>query len=198
MLVKASFMHDLVIAAIGRLIELNEEEKIFIKTIFKEKSVKKEEFFLREGVVCREVGFIIKGMVRYYINKGGEEKIYGFGKEGDFVCNNESFLSRQPSSKNIQYIEDGVLLMLSYDNLQLFYKKVRGGERFGRLIGEYLFVEALRQITSLYTDSAEERYLNFLQLYPGLQQRIPQYFISSFVGVKPQSLSRIRKRLSIN
>lgn len=198
MLIKVSFMHDLLIAAISRFIKLNEEEKIFLKTIFKEKRVKKEAFFLREGAVCREVGFIIKGMVRYYINKDGEEKIYGFGKEDDFVCNNESFLSKQPSGKNIQYIEDGILLTLSYENLQLFYKKVREGERFGRLIGEYLFVEALRQITSLYTDSAEERYLNFLQQYPGLQQRIPQYYISSFVGVKPQSLSRIRKRLSVN
>lgn len=187
-------MHDLLIAVFSRFIELNEDEKRYLTTLFKEKRVKKNDFFLKEGAVCRHVGFIVKGVVRYYINKDGEEKIYGFGKEGDFICNYESFLSKQPSGKNIRHIEEGVLLTLSYEHLQLFYKNIRGGERFGRLISEHIFVEALRQITSLYTDSAEERYHNFLQVYPDLQQRIPQYCIASYVGVKPQSLSRIRKR----
>ncbi|ANH83647.1 Crp/Fnr family transcriptional regulator [Niabella ginsenosidivorans] len=189
-------MYDLLIATFSRFIKLDDIEKVYLMTIFKEKQVQKNDFFLKEGTVCREVGFIIKGMVRYYINKDGEEKIYGFGKEGDFVCNYESFLSKQPSGKNIRHMEEGVLLTVSYDNLQLFYKNVRQGERFGRLISEHLFVEALGQITSLYTDSAEDRYHNFVQLYPDLQQRIPQYYISSYVGVKPQSLSRIRKRIA--
>jgi CRP-like cAMP-binding protein len=180
----------------GRIVALSEAEKQFVQSVFKEKICRKGEFFLREGQVCKEVGFIKQGLVRYFINNEGEEMIYDFGKEGDFVCNYESFLDRSPSNKNIQFIEDTVLLSISYDNLQLFYREVSGGEKFGRIICEHIFVDAIRKITSLYAHEPAQRYLDFVQSYPDLQQRIPQYYISSFVGVKPQSLSRIRKRLA--
>lgn len=181
---------------LGKIITITELEKHFVQSIFKKKKCSKGDFFLREGQVCKEVGFIQQGIVRYFINNEGEEMIYDFGKEGNFVCNYESFLDHSPSNKNIQYIEDTVLLSVSYDNLQLFYSKVSGGEKFGRIICEQIFVDAIKKITSLYTHPPVQRYLDFVQSYPDLQQRIPQYYISSFVGVKPQSLSRIRKRLA--
>ena len=71
---------------------------------------------------------------------------------------------------------------------------MREGERFGRLIAEALFVDVLRQLTSFYEESPAQRYARFVRTYPDLQQRIPQYYIASYVGVKPQSLSRIRGR----
>jgi hypothetical protein len=115
--------------------------------------------------------------------------------EGYFACNYESFLDHSISSKNIQFIEDGTLLMISHAGLQQFYSDIKGGERFGRLIAERIFVESVKQISSLYTDPPELRYRKFIDTYPDLQQRLPQYHISSYVGVKPQSLSRIRKRI---
>jgi CRP-like cAMP-binding protein len=184
------------IDSMGKIIALSEEEKQFVQSVFKEKNCSKGDFFLREGQVCKEVGFIQQGLVRYFINNDGEEMIYDFGSEGNFVCNYESFLDRSPSNKNIQYVENTVLLSISFDNLQLFYNKVSGGEKFGRIICEHIFVDAIRKITSLYTHQPAQRYLDFVQSYPDLQQRIPQYYVSSFVGVKPQSLSRIRKRLA--
>jgi hypothetical protein len=84
---------------------------------------------------------------------------------------------------------------VSFDGIQQFYKKVTQGERFGRLAIEAVFVSIVAQIAALHTDPPETRYRNFLLNYPGIVQRIPQYYIASYVGVKPQSLSRIRKRL---
>lgn len=189
-------MYDNLIGTIERIIRLDTVEKKFLTGIFSERNYSRGDFFLKEGQVCKEVGFIEKGIVRYFINNDGEELNYGFGKEYDFVCNYESFLDHSASTKNIQFIEDAVLLVMSYGNLQELYEHVKEGQKFGRLVCERIFVEALRQITSLYTHEPEERYIQFLRYYPDLQQRIPQYYISSYVGVKPQSLSRIRKRLA--
>lgn len=190
-------IHQLLIQTMQYSIAIDEDEQQFIRPVFVEKHASKEEYFLREGEVCKEVGFLIKGLARYFVRKdNGEEMIYDFGKEGNFVCNYESFLDHSPSSKNIQFIEDTTWLSISFDNLQLFYKKIREGEKFGRLICEQIFVDALRKITSLYTFTPEQRYQQFLGLYPDLQQRIPQYYVASFVGVQPPSLSRIRRRLS--
>jgi CRP-like cAMP-binding protein len=189
-------MYANLIKAIERFIRLDNTETALLEKLFTVKQFSKGDFFLKEGQVCKDVGFIEKGIVRYFINHEGEELNYGFGQDNNFVCNYESFLDHSPSSKNIQFIEPATLLSISYDNLQVMYEGLREGQRFGRLVCEQIFVESLRQITSFYTDQPEQRYIHFIRSYPDLQQRIPQYHISSYVGVKPQSLSRIRKRLA--
>ncbi|HEY0297781.1 MAG TPA: Crp/Fnr family transcriptional regulator [Arachidicoccus sp.] len=191
-------MQSQLIPVIKNIIHLSENDEEIILKLFVQKNFRKDEHFLKEGQISKEVGFIEKGLVRYYINKEGEDVIYEFGKENDFVCNYESFLDKSASNKMIQCIEDTSMLVASYENIQLLYAKISEGQKLGRLVCETLFIQALRQITSLYTDSPGRRYRQFLQLYPELQLRIPQYYISSYVGVKPQSLSRIRKRDSLH
>jgi CRP-like cAMP-binding protein len=181
---------------IQSLITLNPTELDTIKGLFKEKLYKKGEFFLEEGRICKQVGFVGEGLMRYYINHDGEEKTYAFSQENQFVCNYESFLPQKPSSKIIQALEDSLVLTISHHDLQLLYANVREGERFGRLAIEAVFVQLLQDISSFYTETPEIRYERFLTHHADLQQRISQYHIASFVGVKPQSLSRIRKRIS--
>ncbi len=187
---------DPLYAKIMSVISLSSDEKNLISKLFYTKEVKRNEYFLQEGQVCRQVGFITQGLMRYFINDQGEEKTYAFGHENCFVSNYESFVSQKPSAKNIQALENIRLLTISYHDLQQFYQLVKEGERFGRIVMEGVFIEGLQEISSLYTDTAEQRYENFLQQYPFVVQRIPQYHIASYVGVKPQSLSRIRKRLT--
>src|SRR5258708_7661683 len=100
------------------------------------------------------------------------------------------------SETGIQALEETTLYLISYDNLQRLYADVKEGERFGRLAIEQVFLASIEQIRSLYADPPAARYQQFLATYPDLVQRIPQYYIASYVGVKPQSLSRIRKRLA--
>lgn len=187
-------MIDVLLQTIEKAVFINSAEKDLIAKLFREKEYNKGAYFLKEGDTCRQVGFVIKGVLRYYINNDGEEKTYGFAKELDFVCNNESFIPQKPSRQIIQALEDCKLLVISYNDLQVFYARLKNGERFGRIIIEQVFVQTLQGLNSFYTDSPELRYEKFVKDYPDLLQRIPQYHIASFVGVKPQSLSRIRKR----
>ena len=186
------------IQVIEQLINLTPAEKKLVQDLFKEKKYKKGDFFLAEGETCKHVGFITKGIVRYYINDEGEEKTYGFSKENDFVSNYESFVPQTPSQQIIQALEDSVLLVISRNDLQQFYAHIKEGERFGRLVIEQVFIQTLKERNSFYTDSPEFRYEKFIQQHPYLQPRLSQYYIASYVGVKPQSLSRIRKRLSVS
>jgi CRP-like cAMP-binding protein len=191
-------MYTNLIAAIEYFIRLDDEEKEFISSLAVSRTYQKGDYFLRPGQVCREVGFIEKGLIRHYLTKdSGEEATLHFGKENEFTCNYQSFLNHSVSQRGIQCLETSEILVISYDNLQKLYEGVREGEKFGRLACEQIYLQALDQITSIYGDEPEQRYLNFVNSYPDLQQRIPQYYISSFVGVKPPSLSRIRKRLSL-
>jgi len=188
-------MIDNLIETIRYLITLSPAEIDIVKSLFKEKTYKKGEFFLEEGRICKQVGFVTSGLFRYYINHDGEEKTYSFSQENEFMCNYESFLPQNPSSKIIQALEDSIVFVISYADLQLLYANVRDGERFGRLAIEAVFIQLLKDISSFYTETPEERYERFIKDHADLQQRISQYHIASFVGVKPQSLSRIRKRI---
>ena len=191
-------MHVNLISAIEYFIRLDAGEKEFISSLAVCKKYQKGDHFLREGQVCREVGYIEKGLIRYYSTRdNGEEITLHFGKETEFTSNYQSFLDHSASQRGIQCLEASEILVISYDNLQRIYEEVKEGQKFGRLVCEHLFLGALDQIDSLYSDEPEQRYLRFVNDYPDLQQRIPQYYISSFVGVKPPSLSRIRKRLSL-
>ncbi len=188
-------MINSLLTSIQKVITLSPTEIDTVTSLFKGKIYKKGDFFLEEGRICKQIGFVARGLMRFYINQDGEEKIYDFSQENEFVCNYESFLPQIPSSKNIQALEESIVYVISHADLQLFYANVRGGERFGRVAIESVFLKLLQDISSLYSETPELRYERFLKNHADLQQRLSQYHIASFVGVKPQSLSRIRKRI---
>ena len=113
-------MMNSVLDSIKNVITLSTQECAIVSTLFKEKTYKKGDFFLAEGQICKHVGFVTKGLLRYYINHDGEDKTYAFAQENNYVCNYESFIPKAPSTKNIQALEDCELLQISYDDLQLF------------------------------------------------------------------------------
>lgn len=188
-------MIEQLIHFIKKIVPLSPSEEELIAILFKEKKYRKGDFFLAEGEVCKHVGFLAKGLMRYYINDDGKEKTYGFSQENNFVSNYESFVPRMPLAQIIQALEDCELFVISYSGLQEFYKEIDGGERFGRLVIEQVFIQTLQERNSFYIDSPEFRYEKFIREHPDLKQRLSQYHIASYVGVKPQSLSRIRKRI---
>ncbi|MCF3110416.1 Crp/Fnr family transcriptional regulator [Niabella sp. CC-SYL272] len=181
--------------AIRQLIPVSGREEQVISRLFTQRNYKKGSFFLQEGAICKYAGFISKGLMRFYINVDGVEKTYGFLQENQFISNYGSFVPRIPSAQAIQALEDSELYVITYTDLQQLYRELTHGERMGRIIIEQVFIQALADLNSFYTDDSETRYRKFITDHPDLQQRISQYHIASFVGVKPQSLSRIRKRI---
>jgi CRP-like cAMP-binding protein len=181
---------------LSKFIILSAREKDIVRSLFVELKFDKGALFLREGDVCNNLAFVNKGIFRYYIEQEGEDKTYNFATEGNFICNYESLIRQVPSAKHIQAIEKATVLSISRDNLHRFYTDVKDGNLFGRIHMENIYAETVRQLISQYTETPEHRYLKFLKQFPDLNQRLPQFYIASYVGVKPQSLSRIRKRLS--
>jgi len=183
---------------IKSFIRINNDEEEIIKGLFTPLHLCSGEYFLKQGKTCRYIGFIEKGLLRYVINVEGMEKTIYFNRENEFVCNYQSFLPQEASNTSIQAVEDTSLQIITFEDLQRLYSEVREGDRLGRLVIEYVFLTSMEQLKSFYTDSPATRYEQFVSSDPDLAQRIPQYYIASYVGIKPQSLSRIRKRLGVH
>lgn len=158
--------------------------------------LKKGDYFLKAGVLCRNVAFIEKGLVLYYqIDDKGEEVICDFAKETDWVTHYESFINQRSSPLSIKAIEDTTLQVISHDRLQQLYTKFPAFELVSRKIIEKVFIGSLTRNNELQILKADERYKKFVEENPDLIQRVPQYHIASYLGIAPQSLSRIRKKI---
>jgi CRP-like cAMP-binding protein len=189
-------MHAALIKHIRKYISLSLEDQAVIKRLFHVKAIKKGDHILQEGEVCKHLAFLESGLLRYYYLQQGEEITYNFSRENNFVCNYISLFNNTPSTKYIQALEPTQLLTISNKDLETLYARISNGERFGRLLIQQNYTTAIVQLASQYTDSPETRYHKFCDNFPDLLQRLPQYYIASFVGIKPQSLSRIRNRIA--
>lgn len=184
------------IGLLNQLVELNSEDEKLIRNSFSEMSLEKGDHFLRAGNICKYVGFLRCGLVRYYVLKDDEESTFEFTKEGEFVSDYSSFNRNEKSIQNIQAIENCELLIINRRKLYEIFERVGSGNHLGRLIIEHRFDVMVNQLLAVYMQNSEQRYQKFISDYSDLAQRIPQYLIASYVGVQPPSLSRIRKRLS--
>jgi len=159
------------------------------------RSYKKKQLFIAEGKVCREIAFICKGSFRYYKVIDGVEISTFFSFEHNWVSAYTSFLNKTPSFVSIEAMEDCELLVLAWDDLQYLYNHYIAFERFGRLIAEYLVTCLDERMHSLLLKTPEERYLKTLHDNSIYFERVPQHYIASYLGIAPECLSRIRKRL---
>ncbi len=189
-------MHSNLLKLLGEIVELNSEEEELITSSFKPLILRKNDFFLRSGDVNRKIAFLEKGLVRYFVYKEDEESTFVFTKEGEFIGDYQSFNNNTVSVQNIQAIEDCELLIIDYPSIQNIFKATKNGNLMGRIIIEHRFDVMVNQLLAIYMQNHEERYKNFVSQYSELSQRIPQYLIASYVGVRAPSLSRIRRRFT--
>jgi CRP-like cAMP-binding protein len=188
-------MYSQLLAIIDRIASFKDDEIKLFKKSFHPLFLPKGEFFLEAGKVNRHVGFLNKGLVRYFVYKDGEESTFEFTKEGEFIGDYQSFNNKSTSVQSIQAIEDCELLTITYPDVQSIFNTTRHGNLIGRVILEHRFDVMVNQLLAVYMQTHEERYRSFMKNYSDLGQRIPQYLIASYVGVKPESLSRIRRRV---
>jgi CRP-like cAMP-binding protein len=189
-------MHDNLLQTLNYIVTLEQNEIEFLKNAFKEIQIKKGDYFLKAGDLNNQLGFIQKGLIRYFVYKNEEESTLEFSKEGEFVAEYQSLVQKSQSIQCIQAIEDTTMLVMTSDDLQNLYANFKNGDKIGRMVIEHRFNVLVNQLMSIYMHNPDQRYLHFLKTYPDIVQRVPQYHIASYVGVKPQSLSRIRKRFT--
>ncbi len=158
------------------------------------KKVKKEEYLLKQGQVCKELFFVRKGCLRLYYTVNGVEITVWFSFEDNSAIELSSFLSGVPSEYFLQAIEDSEILIISKSKLLKLYKTHSVMEQVMRTFWEDVILNLLKRFTALQKDSAEKRYLDLLSK-PNYSQRIPQKYLASYIGVTPTSLSRIRRKI---
>lgn len=184
-----------IIQSIKSIASLNEaEEKAFL-SILEVKNFKKKEFLLQEGKVCNKITFVNNGCMRLFYNVDGVENTIQFFFGDSWYTDYASFLTGKPTIENMQALEESEVVQFKKDDLYNLYDSMPVFEKVGRIFAEnaYLSISQLNQMKT--NEEPEVRYINLLKTRPELVQQIPQHYIASYLGVKPETLSRIRKRI---
>jgi CRP-like cAMP-binding protein len=190
-------MFDKLRAHIVKKVQLTDEEFTFVTTFFIPKKVRKKQYILQAGDVCKAIAFVSDGCLRAYtLDDKGEEHIVQFAIDGWWISDLQGMLTSQPATMNIDALEDSQVLLLERSSQEKLCRALPQVEHFFRLLLEGNYNAARMRISDLISSSAEDRYLHFLKTYPDIVQRVPQSQIASYLGITPQSLSRIRKELS--
>lgn len=188
-------MKDLVVKHFSRFSPLTEEEANVIRESMIIEHFSKGTYLLKEGQAQVDTYFVLKGCVREFIDKDGEERTTNFFTEDQWVISLGNFNSQSSTENNLVCAEDTSVMVGNEKSAQEIFKKYPRFETISRMVMEAYFSEQKALLTSYFTDSPEDRYLTLLKYRPDLFQRIPQYQLASYIGVKPESLSRIRKRI---
>lgn len=188
-------MFDQILARLATYITLDKDEADYFTSLLQIKQFKIKELILCEGTVCKHSYFINSGCIRFFHNVDGVEQTGQFFFENGWYADYESYISGRPSKQNIEAIEKSEILMLAKTDLDALYTKIPKFERFGRLMAESAYLGTSKTNIDLTTLSPQERYLKLIEERPKVMQRVPLKYIASYLSVKPESLSRIRKRL---
>lgn len=171
----------------------NEEWSAFQQCLVK-KEISRKELLLQEGQRCDFLAFVESGLFRFYNEKNGEERITAFFFPGDFVSNYRSFLTGNVSEHHIESMKDAVVHIIHKNDLLRLYDSYQNLERIGRLIAENLYLGVASRLDSFLYATPEQRYKDLQNRNSRLLQDIPQYMLASYLGVQPETLSRIRAR----
>lgn len=173
------------------------EDIAIFNSLLKPKSVKRKQLLLRQGEICDFEAYIVKGCIRnYYIDESGSEVILQFAVEDWWVSDIGSFHEQKPSQLYIEAMEDSELLTLNPARKEELLARVPQFERVFRLMVQRHLSALEHRLIHTIAQTAEERYLEFIRQYPKIALRVPQHYIASYLGMTPEFLSKVRKRLA--
>ncbi len=192
-------MCELFFKNFNKKVSLTTEEEAQIKAYLTTKKLRKKQYLLQEGDVCKAIAFIEKGALREYsLDDNGNEYIIQFGLEGWAISDLCSFLTGEPATYNIDALEDTELVLISRPAHEELLQKVPKYETFTRLQITSAYLAMKTRLMCTISTSLEEHYAHFISQYPDIMQRVPQHMIASYMGLTPETLSRIRKRIVLN
>ena len=187
---------DLLKSHISRNISLTPKEFGFFASLLKSRSLEKGEFLIRESNICKYETFVTKGCLKsYYEDEHGFEHILDFLIEGWWADDLYSFFTQTPSRSTIKAIEDTEVLQISKQDLERIYQKIPKFERFFRLLFQRAYITQREQINLILSTPAAERYILFLSKKPYAEERFSQKDIASYLGITPQFLSSLKRKL---
>jgi CRP-like cAMP-binding protein len=190
-------MFELFLTSVKEHISITEEEFDLCKTLFILKKLRKKQYLLQEGDVSRYTAFVEKGMLRTFtVDDKGNEPILQFSMEGWWITDLYSFLTDEPSRYNIEAIEDCELLLITKSSWDVLLEKVPAFERYFRILIQNSLIAIQRRLMNSMTETAEEQYTKLIATFPTCLQRVPQHMIASFLGITPETLSRIRSQMA--
>ncbi len=182
--------------SIGQVITLTNDEFLLFLNSFKLINLKKGDYFLKEGMISKSIGFINSGVLVYYkLLDNGNEVTIDFAFEEEWVNNSYSRIKQTPSTLSIKAIEACELLVIQDSVLTEMYFKIPKLERLGRILMEQAYIKLVQQNIDLQVHNAKKRYENLLDKYPTIFQKVQLYHIANYLGIAPKSLSRIRKEM---
>ncbi|MFW0717491.1 Crp/Fnr family transcriptional regulator [Pedobacter sp. N23S346] len=190
-------MFDVLFSHIQEKVSLTEADKATMPNFFIPKKLRKRQYLLEEGEVCKSLAFVTKGLLRTYnVDGKGNEHMNVFGWEGWWISDFNSFLSEEPALFNIDAIEDCELLLISKVDYEALTIAVPVMDRYFRILYQNSIVTKERRLMSSVTHTAEEKYLELIESNSKIAERLSQNLIASYLGIAPETLSRIKKNLS--
>ncbi len=190
-------MYEVFFETIQKQVSLTKKDQAILKSYLTPKKLRKKQYLLQEGDVCKFVAFVEKGVLRSYtIGEKGNEHIIQFAIEGWLISDLYSFLTAEPATYTIDAIEDCELLLISKGAHEDLLHKLPVYETWIRLQITSAYIALQKRLTSVISLPLEERYQGFTALYPHIVQRVPQHMIASYMGLTPETLSRVRKKIT--
>jgi CRP-like cAMP-binding protein len=190
-------MYEMFFQKFNETIPLTNEEQHLISTFLTPKKLRKKQYVLQEGDVCKYIVYVEKGALRAYtISEKGDEHIIQFALEGWLIADLYSFLTGEPATYNIDALEEAELVLISKSSYVELLKKLPKFETYIRVQLTSAYIAMQRRLTSIISFSLEERYSYFNQLYPDIAARVPQHMIASYMGLTAETLSRVRRRIA--
>ncbi len=191
-------MYDLLLKNISRFIELTMEESQYFTSLLTLKKLRKRQFLIKEGEICRYQYFVNRGCLRtFYIDNKGLEHNVQFSIEDWWSGDMHSFITQKPGRFNIVAIEDSEVVCIDKQSQETLYVQVPKFEKFFRHLLQGAFITLQERVLASMSETAEERYIKFKNKYPEMDKRIPKNQVASFLGITPESLSRVRRELSL-
>ena len=183
----------------AKRVMLTQGDEELIRSYLTPKKIRKRQYLLQEGDVCKFIAFVEKGATRLYrVNEDGSEHVVAFALEGSFITDLYSFYTSEPSTYSIDAIEDSELVIITKSASDELRQESRKYQEFAFQATTEAYIQLERRVTSTISLNVDERYKELIANYPDIVQRVPQHMIASYMGLNPETLSRVRKRISIN
>jgi len=189
-------IYENILHNIERYINLNAQDEEQFISILQTREIKRKAFIVQPDHICLNQTYVLKGAVRsYLITDEGIEHTIQFAIEDWFISDFNSYINQVPASLYVQAMEDSTIQQIAYNDVEALCKNNAKFEHFFRRIAQKSFAFSQKRTLSNLGKSAEERYLEFESTYPLIVQRMPQYALASYLGMSPEFLSKIRKKL---